>query len=552
MSLHPRKLDPIPEETARVARAAFRTPSVPMMMRDELGSLYEDEKFLDLFSTLGRGAVSAERLTIVSVLQYIEGLTDRQAALAVRGRLDWKYALSLELEDEGFDPSLLTDFRARLLEGGAERRPFELLLERCRERGWLKAGGTQRTDSTHVLGAIRSLNRLETGVETFRSALNALAVAFPEWLKPHLEMEWVERYGKRVEESRLPQKKAARERYAEELGRDGMKLLEAIDSPDAPELLRHLPAVKTLRQVWIQQYFYKGSRLLWRPASEQPPATIRVVSPYDVEARAGCHGDKSWEGYKVHLTEALQPQKQGPQLVVDVHTASAPGGDSEDLPAIHQRLENNQLLPEKHIVDGGYISAELLVQSQQAYGIELLGPPRPDTSAQARAKAGFGAEAFDFDFEKRLATCPGGKLSQSWRERHDSRYGKSVAYISFAKADCQGCSLREACTRSKRGARTLQIQPQPHFEALQEARRRQLSPEFKPLYNQRAGIEGTISQATRVFDLRRSRYRGQSKTALQNILSATALNVVRLVDWIHAIPRARTRQAHFVSLALTG
>lgn len=550
MSMRPTSLEPIPEQTARIAQAAFRIPTVAMMMRDELGKLFADEKFSDLFPTRGRGAESPQMLALSSVLQFVEGLTDRQTALAVRGRIDWKYALGLELEDSGFDPTILSDFRARLLEGRAERRLFELLLERCRERGWLKAGGTQRTDSTQVLGAIRSLNRLETGVETFRCALNALAVAFPEWLRPRLDQDWVERYGKRVEESRLPQKKTARQEYAETLGRDGMRLLEAIDSPSTPGLLRELPAVQTLRRVWLEQYHFKKGRLLWRPASEQPPATLRIVSPYDVEVRAGCHGDKSWEGYKAHLTEALDPK--GPQLVVDVHSSAAPRGDSEDLPAIHQRLAQNQLLPQKHIVDGGYISAETLLQSQQRYGIDLIGPARPDSSAQARAKEGFGAEAFDIDFENRSAQCPGGKLSQSWSERHDSRYAKDVVYISFAKADCQACPLREACTRSKRGARTLQIQAQAQYEALAEARDRQKSPEFKLIYDQRAGIEGTLSQATRVFGLRRTRYRGQAKTELQNILSATALNLVRLFDWIHVIPRAHTRQAHFVTLARTG
>lgn len=550
MSMHPRSLEPIPEETARVARAAFRIPTVAMMLRDELGKLYADEKFSDLFAVRGRGAESPEMLALSSVLQFVEGLTDRQTALAVRGRIDWKYALGLQLDDSGFDPTILSDFRGRLLEAGAERRLLDLLLERCRERGWVKERGKQRTDSTHVLGVIRSLNRLETGVETFRSTLNALALAYPQWLKPHLEQDWVERYGKRVEESRLPQKKAERQRYAEELGRDGFKLLGAIDSSEEAAALSHLPAVQSLRRVWLQQYALKGSRLIWRPASEQPPATLRVVSPYDVEARAASKGDKSWEGYKVHLTEALDPQ--GPQLLVDVHTSAAPSGDAEALPAILQKLEHNALLPKELLVDGGYSSAETLLQSRQRYGVELIGPARPDCSAQARAKEGFGAEAFELDFQACVATCPAGKRSQSWKERVHSRDGKALLSISFKKADCQACPLRASCTRSKRGARTLQLRPQPQYEALREARRRQSSPDFQPLYDQRAGVEGTISQATRLFSFRRSRYRGQAKTELQHILGATALNIVRLFDWIHEIPRAQTRRAPFVSLALAG
>jgi transposase len=378
-----------------------------MMIRDEFGKMYADEEFSDLFPPRGRGAESAEILALATLLQFVEGLTDRQAALAVRGRIDWKYCLGLSLEDTGFDPTILSDFRARLVEGGAERRLLELLLKRCEERRWVKAGGTQRTDATHVLGAIRSLNRLETTVETFRQALNALAVAAPQWLRPLLEQEWVERYAKRVEESRLPQKKAVRQKYAKVLGNDGMRLLEAIDSSLAPAWLRELPAVRTLRRVWIEQFYFVKKKLLWRPASEQPPATVRIVSPYDVEARAGFKGDKSWEGYKTHLTETVDPK--APQLIVDVHTSPATRGDSEDLPAIHQRLERNGLLPDKQLVDGAYISAELLVQSRQRYGIELVGPARPDSSPQARAQKGFAQSAFRIDFDKRSATCPGDK-----------------------------------------------------------------------------------------------------------------------------------------------
>lgn len=551
MSLHPRDLEPIPELTMRVARAAFRKPSVAMMLRDELGKMFADEKFTDLYSKLGRGAQSAERLCLVTLLQYIEGLTDRQAALAVRGRIDWKYALALELEDEGFDASILSDFRGRLVDAGAERRVLELFLERAWQRGWLKEGGAQRTDSTHVLGSIRSLNRLETAVESFHAALNGLAEAAPEWLKPRLELEWVERYGKRVEESRLPQKKAARDKYAEQLGRDGLTLLEALDAPEAPVHLRLLPLVLTLRRVWIEQFYFVKKKLVWRPASEQPPATKRIVSPYDVTARAAFKGTKNWEGYKVHLTETIAPDR--PQLVVDVQLSLAPRADSQDLPGIWQRLAALGLKPSAHLVDGGYISAELLQLSHQLHGIELIGPARPDSSSQAREQPSFAASAFKVDFAAQRAVCPDGKTSQGWSERKGSASGKDTVFISFAKAHCQPCALREHCTRSKRGSRTLQIQPQPLYEALQQARARQSTAPFQATYDKRAGIEGTISQATRAFDLRQSRFRGRRKTELHSILSTTALNVVRIFDYLHPTsPRSRTRTARFVSLALTG
>jgi transposase len=179
MSMYPQELGPIPTETMRVARAAYPKGSLAMRLRDELGGLYRDEEFLSLFDRRGQPAEAPWRLAVVLVLQTVEGLTDRQAAEAVRGRIDWKYALGLELTDPGFDASVLCEFRTRLVEGQAEKHLLDRLLEVCKQRGWLKAGGKQRTDSTHVLARARSLSNLECVGETLRAALNELASAIP-------------------------------------------------------------------------------------------------------------------------------------------------------------------------------------------------------------------------------------------------------------------------------------------------------------------------------------------------------------------------------------
>src|SRR5690348_6422978 len=160
MSLKSLPIPPIPEVVVRIAHAVFPRGNVFMQIRDMLGTIYTDEAFADLFPTHGQPAFAPWRLALVTLFQFMEGLTDRQAAEAVRDRLTWKYALSLELTDVGFDHSVLSEFRSRLVEGHAEQRLLDLLLERCREGGWLKAHGRQRTDSTHVLARIRSLSRL--------------------------------------------------------------------------------------------------------------------------------------------------------------------------------------------------------------------------------------------------------------------------------------------------------------------------------------------------------------------------------------------------------
>lgn len=165
----------VPAETAKLAGVVFPKGCLAMRVRDVLGPLFDDAEFAGLFSTRGRPAVSPGRLALVSVLQFVEGLTDRQASHAVRARIDWKYALGLELTDEGFDHSVLCEFRARLVESGSEHRVLDAILDAARRTGLLKAGGRARTDSTHVLAATRDVNRLEFAVETLRAALNAVA-----------------------------------------------------------------------------------------------------------------------------------------------------------------------------------------------------------------------------------------------------------------------------------------------------------------------------------------------------------------------------------------
>jgi transposase len=235
MSLKSLPIPPVPEETARVAHAVFPKGNVFMQVRDTLGTIYTDEAFADLFPTHGQPALAPWRLALVTVFQFMEGLTDRQAADAVRDRLVWKYALSLDLCDLGFDHSILSEFRSRLVEGNAEQRLLDLILQRCREGGWLKAHGRQRTDSTHVLAKIRALNRTLCVAQTMVYVLNVLSEVAPEWVRTHVPTEWVERYGERLEHERLPKEEQERQQYANQVGADGWMLLDALEALATPD-----------------------------------------------------------------------------------------------------------------------------------------------------------------------------------------------------------------------------------------------------------------------------------------------------------------------------
>jgi transposase len=235
MSMKPQPIPEIPPEMVRVVCAVFPKGNIYIHLRDTLGSIYQDELFADLYPGRGQPAYAPWRLALVTIFQFMENLTDRQAADAVRSRLDWKYALSLELTDPGFDHTVLSEFRTRLVALTAEERFLEAVLDLCKERGWLKTRGRQRTDSTHVLAKVRALNRAECVVETLRHALNILAVVAPDWLQGQVQSDWLERYGHRAEEFRLPKGVDKRQQLLHQVGQDGWGVLAAIES-DPPSV----------------------------------------------------------------------------------------------------------------------------------------------------------------------------------------------------------------------------------------------------------------------------------------------------------------------------
>jgi transposase len=487
----------------------------------------------------------ASQVALVCVFQFMEGLSDRQAAEAVRSRIDWKYALGLDLADPGFDFSVLSKFRSRLLAGSAELLLLERMLERFKAQGLLKPRGKQRTDSTHVLAAIRTLNRLESVGETLRAALNAVASVAPEWLGEQAPPEWFDRYSHRIEESRLPKGQAERQAYAELIGADGSQLLLAVYEPSAPAHLKELPAIQTLRRTWICQYAAEAGRLRWRkPRSFPPPGCARTL-PTRQQAHYGNKRSITWTGYKVHVTETCEDDEV--HLITHVETTPAGMTDSELAAPIQQALANSALLPAEHLMDSGYVDADLLVTSQRDLGIEVIGPVRPDSSWQAQTDHGYDVSHFQVDWETHQVLCPQGKSNTCWTPHQDA-YGNPVVSIKFSRTECRLCPVRSLCTRSADAPRHVTLRLQADHEALQRIRVQQTTPEWKARYERRAGIEGTISQGTRAFGLRRSCSIGQAKTHLQHVLTVSAINLVRFAAWKAGVPRAKTRTSRFAAL----
>ena len=410
----------------------------------------------------------------------------------------------MELTDPGFDFSILSEFRQRLVAGKAEERLLNHLLVCCQDHRWLKAGGKQRTDATHVLARVRDMNRLECVAETMRFTLNRLAALLPYWLASHLQPEWAARYGPRAEEYRLPQTTPERLADAQQVGQDGWWLLERIERDEQAVLLWQLPAIAVLRRVWIQPFRLVDDQLIWRVENqgELPPSAQLIRSPYDLEARFRRKRTTTWVGDKVQLTETCEADQ--PHLITQVATTVSTEADATTLPQIQQGLADRSLLPSQQLVDTAYVSAELLVQRQAIHQVALVGTARKDQKWQALAGQGVAAANFHVDWDTQQATCPQGHPSQSWMKTLEK--GQPRVFIKFSRKHCGPCPVRAQCTRMKR--RAIKLRADAPYHALQAARARDSQADWPLLYNQRAGIKGTLSQGVRGFGMRRSRYVG--------------------------------------------
>ncbi len=237
-------------------------------------------------------------------------------------------------------------------------------------------------------------------------------------------------------------------------------------------------------------------------------------------------------------------------MITNVHTTVATTQDVASTSDIQESLSKRGLLPSRHFVDTGYVDAGLLVESSEKYNVELFGPTRLNPSWQSR-EGGYDSSKFLIDWDNRKATCPEGKQSVYWYEHQtNERYSRSVVLIKFKVKDCLDCLSRHKCVRNKAGhARRLKPPARPEYEALTKTRKLLSTVDGQREYQNRAGIEGTLSQAVRRGTLRRSRYRGLQKTHLQEIATATGINLLRTINFLNDKPIAKTRVSRFAKLA---
>ena len=565
--------DPVVAAAIRAKYDGRRLP-LAVAVRDRLGQWLDDEVFAAAFGVRGRPGWPPSRLAVVTVLQMMEDLGDRQAAEAVRTRLDWQYLLGLGLADAGFDHTVLSEFRGRVAAHQLEEAVLDALLAKLAADGLVRAGGKQRTDSTHVIAAVRALHTAELAGESVRAALEALAAACPDWLAARFCLgDWSRRYGARISTwQRTAPGKAERDRLAVRYARDGYALVAACYEESAPPWAREIPAVQVLRTVLIQSFTRAagegGREVISRREPGDggdgvPPAHIKISSPYDGDARWGAKKDLHWLGCKLHISETCDdppacgcpedPAAAGrcghdvrPNLVTAVATTPASVTGAEMTMAAVAALAGRGLGPGRQYLDGGYASARAVLDAARQFGVTLVTPLRTDSSRQARAGDGYDRSAFAIGYDARTATCPQGKPSTGWTPVRSEGHDKIV--VRFGITNCRPCPARELCTSATRNGRQLTILTREVHELQAAIRPGQQDQDWQDDYKRRSGIEATISQAVAITGCRRARYRGLRKTHLGHVCSAVALNLRRLDAYWNDTPLNRATTSHLARL----
>ena len=495
----------------------FRREVYPALqaMRQELCQLYCADN--------GRPGIEPVLMAGVTLLQFMEKVPDRKAVELVRLHLGWKHALNLKIDDSGFHPTSLVSFRQRLMAHKDGRLIFDAILQLLSGKSLLKRRGKQRLDSTHVLGAVARMGRLETVRETIRLFLETvqqlcLEGSLPEWSLFH----------DRYIDCDIAWHKAGKELLISKYQQAGLDMYRLVQwACEIPELTEH-ERTQLLQRVFNEQYELTEQG----PRQRKPEDSGTVKNPHDPDVQWSSkdrNGKKAWEGYKVQIAETVPEDKNSQRkkgrpttgFITEITTTEAIASDFAGRQIVEQRQEEHGLgAADECYVDAGYISDDTLAEADQE-GRVLMGPARPSRNSSGKL---FTAEAFDVSIADRRAICPAGHASTQCSRLENEETGQ-VNYRFEWSYHCDGCPLQSQCTRARSGRRMLLVGE--HHDHLQRRRRLMQTQAFQEAMKQRNGIEGTISEFARNGG-RRTRYRGLSKTSLCNYLHGAALNVKRL------------------------
>ncbi len=474
----------------------------------------------------GRPSVEPVLVLGVTLLQFVEKTPDREAVERLRYHLGWKYALNHEVNEEVFDPSVLVRFRGKVLEHEQGRLLFERIVKGLQEAGMIPRKYKQRLDSTHVLGMIAKMSRLECVRESMRLALKELDGILGEGQRPEFWGVLWERYVESKLDYKTPEVELRNK--MQQAGEDIQRLRRWVeDQKEKGEVLWGAERMRLLGRVFEEQYAVGEAGGIEARRGE-PVAAVKNPHDPDVEWAAKGQGKnkKGFEGYKVQVAETViaEPLEKGEPtrnfltaVVIQRATESDEAGREQ---VLEEQAQMGLEKPGVEYVDGAYVSAREIVQAGEE-GRQLMGPAPPAPAPRNKA---FSAEAFQVSVEERKAVCPAGKQSTQCSRLEEEKTGK-VSYRFEWSWECPDCPLRDQCVGQGQKHRSLVVGE--HHTALQNRRREMKTPEFKEAMKKRNGIEGTQSELVRAHGARRARYRGRNKVKLQFYLIGAACNVKR-------------------------
>jgi len=473
---------------------------------------------------MGRPELPPTLLVGIILLQMMERVGDREAVNLCRYDFRWRLALNITDDEVKINASTLSVFRGRLTKHDKARMVLDAALESMRRIGYLKRNGAVRIDSTHVLGCLARLSRLECARETLRLTLDFLkefggAAAWEPWI------------GRQADETRVLKKgnleKPQLERHMLQTGADIRDVLAKADNLGS--VVANSQPVSLLRRVFNENFAVMETDALIQLESQPSGA---VHNPHDPEAQWSTKeatGKAGWVGWKTQVCETIPETlcaKGEPTAAVITAVVTQPAITSDHgslTPVIEAHVLNSQAAPDIAHTDAGYISGPELVRTEEK-GFELCGPaPAPPHSGGDR----FGTDAFNVDLPTRTATCPAGKVSSACSKITEKKDNRTYYYFEWAKSDCLACPLRDKCVskKNKLAQRTIQV---GEFHDYVQARRNLCkTPEYQKRMHLRSAIEGTNSELKRGYGLDRARYRGLKKTDIQMQYTAAACNIRR-------------------------
>ena len=481
--------------------------------------IVSDRDFVDCYSERrGRPSIPPSLLAKILLLAYRSGLSDRQAMEAVRFDLRWKVALALPLDHEGFHPTTLVKFRARLLLHGKERLAFERSLALARELGLLEEAVEQVVDSTPMLGAAATQDTVTLVRSGVRRLLDAVCAADAEaaaQLARNLEFDYAKPRQKPDCDWRS---KPAREALLTRVARDAERALRAVGQvPELAAADRVAEAVALLRELIGQDFELDEDDV---PRLRRGTAQGRILSVHDPEMR---HGRKSqsqrFDGYKIHAAASVGEQP----LLTAIDVSPACDHDGQMAPALVD-AQPHQLRPQRLLGDSAYGDSETREQLQERK-VEVLAPvPEPPPTAGR-----IGKRDFRIDLQAGTVTCPAGHRTRIGPPQRD---GRRTAI--FPDRLCHACALKLRCAPGRRG-RKLDLRRREDLlqagrEALKDPPAREYLRRTRPL------IERLLGLLTHRYHARKSRYRGKRKAAFQAAWTAVVVNLHPIAAALRAQP----------------